>query len=114
MHGRMARYSFTGDAHEIAREAEDGMLPVFQAQPGFKSYSLVVSDDELLSFSAWDTPESAEAANTAAADWIAANIAGSDRAQGDECRRDRPRHRARREHQGGRLGLTPEVRRGAP
>ena len=66
----------TVDAHEIAREAEDGMLPVFQAQPGFKSYSLVVSDDELLSFSAWDTPESAEAANAAAADWIAANIAG--------------------------------------
>jgi hypothetical protein len=76
VHGRMARYSFTGDAHEIAREAEDGMLPVFQAQPGFKSYSLVVSDDELLSFSAWETPESAEAANAAAADWIAANIAG--------------------------------------
>jgi len=76
MHGRFARYSYTGDAHELARMAEEGMLPIFQAQPGFKSYSLVVSDDELLSFSAWETPESAEAANAAAADWIAANIAG--------------------------------------
>jgi hypothetical protein len=72
----MARYGFTGDAHDLVRQAEEGMLPIFQAQPGFKSYSLVVSDDELLSFSAWDTPESAEAANAAAADWIAANIAG--------------------------------------
>ena len=76
MHGRFARYSYTGDANELARMAEEGMLPIFQAQPGFKSYSLVVSDDELLSFSAWETPESAEAANAAAADWIAANIAG--------------------------------------
>ncbi len=75
MHGRMARYGFTGDAHELVRQAEEGMLPIFQAQPGFKSYSLVVSDDEVLSFSAWDTQESAEAANAAAADWIAANIA---------------------------------------
>jgi hypothetical protein len=71
----MARYGFTGDAHDLVRQAEEGMLPIFQAQPGFKSYSLVVSDDEVLSFSAWDTEESAEAANAAAADWIAANIA---------------------------------------
>ena len=37
MHGRMARYTYTGDAQELARKAEDGMLPIFQAQPGFKS-----------------------------------------------------------------------------
>jgi len=75
MHGRFARYSYTGDAHEIARQAEDGMVPIFKAQPGFQAYSLLESDDEILSFSAWDSRESAEAANVAAADWVAANIA---------------------------------------
>ena len=75
MHGRFARYGATGDIAEIARQAEDGMLPIFQAQPGFKAYSLLESEGEVLSFSAWESAESAEAANMAAADWIAKNLA---------------------------------------
>ena len=76
MHGRMARYTFSGDAHELARTAEEGMLPIFQAQSGFKSYSLVESDGEIISFSAWERAEDAEAANSAAAEWVAENLAG--------------------------------------
>ena len=53
MHGRMARYAIQGDAHELARTAEEGMLPIFQSQPGFKAYSLLESGDEIISFSAW-------------------------------------------------------------
>ncbi|MBM2822517.1 MAG: hypothetical protein HW413_1263 [Thermoleophilia bacterium] len=74
MHGRMARYTFSGDAQELARRAEDGLLPIFQAQPGFKAYSVIESDGEILSFSAWDSAEQAEAANAAAADWVAENM----------------------------------------
>jgi heme-degrading monooxygenase HmoA len=77
MHGRFARYRYTGDATELARKAEEGMLPIFESQPGFQSYSLAESDGEILSFSAWDTAEAAEAASKAAAEWIAANIADS-------------------------------------
>lgn len=75
MHGRMARYSFSGDAQELGRRAEDGLLPIFQAQPGFKAYSVIESDGEIMSFSAWDTAEQAEAANAAASDWVAENMA---------------------------------------
>ena len=75
MHGRMARYTISGDAHELARRAEDEMLPIFQARSGFKSYSLAASDDELISFSAWESEEDAEAASKAAASWIAENMA---------------------------------------
>ena len=75
MHGRIARYEVTGDVHEIAREAEEGMLPIFRAQAGFKAYSLAASEGEVFSFSAWESAESAEAASAAAADWIAKNIA---------------------------------------
>lgn len=74
MHGRMARYTFSGDAQELARRAEDGLLPILQAQPGFKAYSVIESDGEILSFSAWDSAEQAEAANAAAADWVAENM----------------------------------------
>jgi len=76
MHGRMARYTFSGDAMELARRAEDGLLPIFQAQPGFKAYSVIVSDGEIMSFSAWDSAEQAEAANAAAAGWVAENMTG--------------------------------------
>jgi len=76
MHGRMARYTFSGDAEELAQRAEGGMLPIFQSQPGFRAYSLIKSDDEILSFSAWESAEQAEAANAAAAGWVADNMAG--------------------------------------
>jgi len=72
MHGRYARYTYTGDAHELARKAEDGILPIFQAQPGFKGYTVSESDGEILSVSAWESAEAAEAANASAAEWVAA------------------------------------------
>lgn len=75
MHGRMARYTFSGDVQELAQRAEGGMLPIFQAQPGFRAYSLISSDDEILSFSAWESAEQADAANAAAASWVADNMA---------------------------------------
>ena len=75
MHGRIATYRISGDPHELARKAEEGMLPIFQAQPGFRAYNLALSGDILTSMSAWDTVEEAEAATPAAASWIAENIA---------------------------------------
>jgi hypothetical protein len=74
MHGRLARYTFSGDAQELGQRAEEGLLPIFQAQPGFKAYSVIESDGEIFSFSAWGTAEQAEAANAAAADWVAENM----------------------------------------
>jgi heme-degrading monooxygenase HmoA len=71
----MARYRFSGDAKDIARRAEDGMLPIFQSQPGFRAYTIIHSDDELISFSAWESADQAEMANRAAAGWVAENLA---------------------------------------
>jgi len=75
MHGRIASYRISGDPHELARKAEEGMLPIFQSHPGFRAYNLLVSGDMLTSMSAWDSMEQAEAATPAAANWIAENIA---------------------------------------
>jgi heme-degrading monooxygenase HmoA len=74
MHARIAKYTFSGDAQELGRIAEDGLMPIFQAQPGFKAYSVVASDDKIISFSAWESAEAAEAANAAAAGWVAENM----------------------------------------
>ena len=76
MHARLARYTFSGNAQEIARKAEEGALPIFKSLPGFKAYTIIESDDEVFSFTAWETAEQAEAANIAVADWVAENLAG--------------------------------------
>lgn len=75
MHGRMATYRVKGNAQELTQRAEEGMLPIFEEQPGFRSYALALDGDELLSFSVWDSREAAEAGNAAAADWVRENMA---------------------------------------
>jgi hypothetical protein len=75
MHTRIARYRFSGDAHELGRRAEEGLLPIFRAQPGFQAYTVIDSDGEIFSFSSWDSAEQAEEANKAAASWVAENMA---------------------------------------
>jgi heme-degrading monooxygenase HmoA len=76
MYGRMATYTFSGDAHDLARRAEQSMLPIFQAQPGFQAYSLAVADGQILSLSVWGSRSDAEAGSAAAASWVADNMAG--------------------------------------
>jgi hypothetical protein len=78
MHARLARYTFSGDAHEIARKGEEGALPMFKSLPGFKAYSVIESEGEIFAFSAWETAEQAEAAGIAVADWVAENFSGDD------------------------------------
>jgi hypothetical protein len=76
MHTRFARYEYSGDTQEIAARAEEGLLPIFQSQPGFKAYTIAESDGEIFSFSVWETADQAEAANAAASSWVAENMAG--------------------------------------
>jgi hypothetical protein len=74
MYARMARYAFVGDPRELARRTQESMLPLFQSQPGFVSYSVMVTQNEVFSFSIWQTEEQAEAANTISRDWVADNL----------------------------------------
>lgn len=75
MHARIARFESTGDIHELAARAEDGLLPIFRSLPGFKAYTVIQANGEIISFSGWDTAEQAEAAGTAATSWVAENMA---------------------------------------
>ena len=76
-HVRVAVYGITaGDFEEVAKKAEQGMLPTFQRQPGFVSYGLAqTSDTSFVSLSVWRSREQADAAVALAQDWVRDNIA---------------------------------------
>ena len=40
MVARMTTYRFKVDPRELATKAEDGLLPLFKEQPGFRGYAL--------------------------------------------------------------------------
>jgi hypothetical protein len=78
MQARMATYSFSGDGNDLARRAEEGILPILKSQPGFKAYSVAIGDGEVLSLSVWDTRADAEAGSEVVASWVAENMTGID------------------------------------
>jgi hypothetical protein len=75
-HVRIAIYSLKqGTVDEAAELGRSGMLPIFQAQPGFVRYGLILLDDgSVASVSVWETRAEAEAANASAASWVAENL----------------------------------------
>jgi heme-degrading monooxygenase HmoA len=74
MVARIAMYSFTGDGQELGRRAEAGILPILEAQPGFKGYTVAIGEGTVFSFSAWDSRDEAESGNAAVASWVADNM----------------------------------------
>ena len=76
-HIRVAIYDLKPKAvfDELAKRAEEEVLPVFARQPGFLSYGVASSGREVISISMWKTEAEAKAANAIAADWVRANIA---------------------------------------
>ena len=76
-HVRIAIYKLTsGTVEEAVDLAKSGMLPIFQGQPGFIRYGVAqLEDGNVASVSAWETHEEAEAAVSAAAEFVQANMA---------------------------------------
>ena len=74
MQARMATYGLNGDGQDLARRAEEGILPILKSQPGFKAYSVAIGEGEVLSLSVWDTRADAEAGSAAVASWVAENM----------------------------------------
>lgn len=76
-HFRVALYDITsGTAQETVDIARGGMIPLYEAQPGFVRYEVGILDDGgILSFSIWETAEEARVAVELAAEWVAANLA---------------------------------------
>lgn len=78
MHARVAFYRLrSGSLDEVVRRVEspDGLLSIFREQPGFASYELIETGSGLISVSHWQSAGQADAADRAAADWVAGHIA---------------------------------------
>ena len=74
MIARIAIYGFTGDAEDLAKRAETGILPILEAQPGFRGYSVAIGEGKVFSSSAWDSRADAESGSVAVASWVAENM----------------------------------------
>ena len=76
-HLRIALYNMTsGTAEEAIEIARKGILPLFEAQPGFERYEVGTLDDGgIVSFSVWDTADEAQHAVDLAASWVQENLA---------------------------------------
>lgn len=76
-HVRIASYGISkGTFQEIAETSKRGMLPKFEAQPGFVRYGLAdLGDKRFVSISVWETRDQAEAAAPVAATWTRENLA---------------------------------------
>ena len=74
MVARIASYAFTGDGNELGKRAEAGILPILEAQPGFKSYAVAIGEGKIFSSSAWDGRAEAETGSAAVAAWVADNM----------------------------------------
>lgn len=85
MIARMTTYRFRVDPHDIARRAEDGLLPILQKQSGFRAYSLFSDRSEvqrgprgmgapqvrqIIAITVWDSFDNAKAGVQAAWDWV--------------------------------------------
>lgn len=77
MHARVAFFRLkSGSFEEVVRvvESPEGLLGIFRAQPGFRSYELIETGSGLVSVSHWDSSKQADAASSVAASWAASHI----------------------------------------
>jgi len=88
-YGRVVIYRIKPETiEEIIQKATEGVVPLYQAQPGFLAYDLIqTSAEEAISVSTWASAEQAEQADGAVAGWLRANlghaIVSADRRMGD-------------------------------
>lgn len=74
---RVALYDITSGTYAdvLSKAKTAGLVPMFEAKPGFTSLSLAeVGAGTFISLSTWETREQADAASAAAAEWVKTNI----------------------------------------
>lgn len=72
---RVALYDIkSGTFDEVVGQAKKGMVPLYQASPGFVSYGVAqVDKTSFISLSTWESRAQADTATAKAADWVKAN-----------------------------------------
>ena len=82
MYASIRRYFVEGDIQELARRAKEGLVPIFQENPGFVTYYVVDGGDGYVaSISIFESHEAAHRSNEQAAAWV--KESASDLLQGE-------------------------------
>ena len=73
---RLSTYDVTmGSFHELTEIAEKGIVPMFEAEPGFVNYGLVdAGNHKCVALSIWETREAAQNSASMAATWVKENV----------------------------------------
>ena len=89
MVARMTTYRFKADPYELAKKAEEGLLPIFMKQPGFRDYSLFADRTDVqrgprgmgaphvrqfIAITLWDSLDDATEGVAAAWEWVRENM----------------------------------------
>ncbi len=71
MYASIRRYRVEGSIQELARRAKEGLVPIFQENPGFVAYYVVDGGDgHAASISVFENHEAAHRSNEQAAAWV--------------------------------------------
>src|ERR1044072_6387785 len=83
MGARRVTSRFKAAPHELAKKAEEGLLPIFMKQPGFRDYSLFADRDDpkrdvrqIIALTLWDRLEEANEGIAQAWQWVDDNMTG--------------------------------------
>lgn len=74
---RVAVYQIKpGTADDIVQKAQDDLMPILKQLPGYIAYQVQKqSEEKVISISAWQSKDYAEAANNRIRSWVEQNIA---------------------------------------
>jgi heme-degrading monooxygenase HmoA len=72
-YGRVVIYSHTEDRDELEAKARAGALPLVTSAAGYLAYGVLVTDDKVISSSAWESEEHAKAADATLIEWVKTN-----------------------------------------
>jgi hypothetical protein len=76
MYATVRRYEGVTDPSEVARQVEEGFIPIISEMPGFVAYYWVdAGDGVMVSTSVFEHKDAEEESNWAAGDFVANNLA---------------------------------------
>ena len=65
MYGRVVIYSFDEDRDALEAKARASVIPLVTGTPGYLAYSVMFTEDRVISSSAWESEEHAKAGDAA-------------------------------------------------
>jgi heme-degrading monooxygenase HmoA len=73
MYGRVVIYSFDEDRDALEAKARASVIPLVTGTPGYLAYSVMFTEDRVISSSAWESEDHAKAGDDALIEWVKAN-----------------------------------------